>query len=1300
MDKSLIQMEKKNMSENNYMFQKLTPISNADLAVYEEAMKYVFLNDDIRNIAISGTYGAGKSSVIETYKKQYENIRFLHISLAHFTDNDSEKENDIKKEESDKGESDKGESDKKAEDKKPLSIENVLEGKILNQLIHQIKAESIPQTKFSTKKRINEKLLVLRTINIALFIFLSFFIKFNNKWIDIKNGISIDVLKKVLHFTTTSETLMVSTILWLGLLTRGVYAVLKTQANKNIFKRINVKGNELEIFEDTNDSYFDKYLNEVLYLFESADSTNIVFEDMDRYNTNLIFEKLREINTLLNRRRELFFSSKEGDKKESIRFFYLLRDDIFISKDRTKFFDFILPVVPIVDASNAYDKFIEHFKDGEIVQLFDEKFMQELSLYVDDMRLLKNIYNEFIVYYNRLKTSYTEQNPNKLLAMITYKNIFPRDFAELQVSQGYVYTLFDKKEEFRNNETLRIQSLINDLEEEIAELKNEVSSNMDELDAIFVVLGKNNFEVNDVNDSSYTKRSDLIAAIKQNNYTIQTYSSSYSSYSGNWSTSNIQDKFDILLQNEDYVRRKHIIENVANGQIETNKAKILDLTKELRIIGNHYLKEIINRENEKTIFQISYKNELSEENNFEDVKRSPYLPLIKYLIKNGYIDETYPDYMTYFYENSISKIDKVFLRSITDNDAKDYQYNLVNPNLVISRMRDLDFKAPESLNYSLLDSLLEYAEVYVKQLSIFLGRIRDEKLEDYTLGYLSRNIERESFTKEFNIIWDTACSWIVKSDTFPVEMKKTYIIDTLCISSNEIILTNNRDGILTEFISNNVTFLEIENPNIKQLISGLLSLKVKLVQIDYMKVNIELFEAVYQNNLYKINFSMIDLILEKIYKIAKTDDYVNKNMTLIRTNQKEPLYQYIKDNIDEYINILLERKKLIFDEEVTALFIINNTDIADDNKIKYIEFLQTPICYLEEIDDKSIWTKVVSGNKVEFNQKNIFDYYFLSGKGMDSTLKLYINRYPELLKMKVTDLDTTYGEDAKSKLFNSIIQSNEIDNDKYKSMVKSFNFIYNSFPYADVESDKINLLFAEHIITMTAENLQFMRTNHKELLLKFIKDNIETYTGLMTEDLFLSEELLQVVASEIDDKYKIELLSFESNPISVKKCNYTENVIVAIINHNLDENDIPYLLTWYPDDMLLVQESIEKIVEREIATIIDEGYKMNLSLLSKILAFKTITQNDKKLILSINIPNLKIESTKKLLEIIGAYEFIPLLNGKRPKYEKSSENRRILSAFENRGWITRFEEDKNDVNFYRAYGRQKQKGNEMPVQLL
>lgn len=106
------------MAENKYHFERLTPIDNMDLDVYEEAIDYVFNNPDVKNVAISGAYSAGKSSVLASYKKRHNDLRFLHISLAHFKSPDQEDETEVK--------------------------ESVLEGKILNQLIHQIPSDKIP----------------------------------------------------------------------------------------------------------------------------------------------------------------------------------------------------------------------------------------------------------------------------------------------------------------------------------------------------------------------------------------------------------------------------------------------------------------------------------------------------------------------------------------------------------------------------------------------------------------------------------------------------------------------------------------------------------------------------------------------------------------------------------------------------------------------------------------------------------------------------------------------------------------------------------------------------------------------------------------------------------------------------------------------------------------------------------------------------------------------------------------------------------------------------------------------------
>lgn len=465
---------------NNYKFQKLTPTGNADIKVYREALDFVFdkLNG-LRNIAITGPYSAGKSSVIETYKKEKSNHKFLHISLAHF-----EKTNVVKD-----GNEEDGNTIKDSE----------LEGKIINQLIHQVPSEKIPQTQFKVKRRLRSSRLWLGTLTIATLVSLLIFLFNNKKWDTYVGGLNTPWLKSLLKYTTNDVFSFFALLAVISIVSYLIYYVMRIQYNKNVFRKLTVQGNEIEIFSNQDDSYFDKYLNEVLYLFENSDYQVFIFEDMDRFNDNKIFEKLREINTLLNNKSENVFW-----------FVYLLRDDMFTSKDRTKFFDFLLPIVPVVDGSNSYDQFLDHFKEGALLQHFDINFLQGISLYIDDMRLLKNIYNEYVIYHERIQS--TELSPDRLLAMITYKNLFPQDFSELQLNRGFVYTLFISKKTFIEGEIHELEERLLLLQQKISSSEDELVNNLDELDALY--LNTDKLDIDGKSESQFPSRRDFLKALK------------------------------------------------------------------------------------------------------------------------------------------------------------------------------------------------------------------------------------------------------------------------------------------------------------------------------------------------------------------------------------------------------------------------------------------------------------------------------------------------------------------------------------------------------------------------------------------------------------------------------------------------------------------------------------------------------------------------------------------------------------------------------------------------------------------
>ena len=616
--------------KKGYHFEKLAPIDCADIDVYEEAINFAFENEDIRNIAISGAYGSGKSSILASYKKKHTNKKFIHISLAHFEseyikkDEENEKERCVK------------------------PSESVLEGKILNQLIHQLNEDDIPQTNFRVKETLSGKQIALNSVAIIALFVTVIHLALSYTWIAFISSFSqICWFRSILELTTTPASFFVSGCVGLFIISYFVISSVRRQRFKSAIRKLSFQGNDIELFENDNDSFFDKYLNEVLYLFENANVDAIVFEDIDRYDMEGIFERLHEVNTLVNIR-------LSGKRERIIRFFFLLRDDLFVSKDRTKFFDYIIPVVPVLDSSNSYDQLIGHMKKNRLEALFDNRFLQGISLYIDDMRLLKNICNEFLIYYNRLGT--TEPNPNKMLAIVAYKNIFPKDFSELQINKGFVYAIFAQKTKLIIEAERVLQNEIDNLDNEISDLEKEKLQSLREVDVVFV-------------DKFYQASA---ASLLRNGEAQLT----------NWLKQQLSGSN--LLE---YNNRRSIVKQKIANELKNKEMQRENVRAKKEKLKQKKMVDLINRDNVKVVFSVTTKNALGEETTYEEVKRNQYFDLLKYLIRNGYIDEAYADYMTYFYPNSLATVDKVFLQSVTNKRAKEYAYELKNPALVLSKLR-------------------------------------------------------------------------------------------------------------------------------------------------------------------------------------------------------------------------------------------------------------------------------------------------------------------------------------------------------------------------------------------------------------------------------------------------------------------------------------------------------------------------------------------------------------------------------------------------------------------------------------
>lgn len=1223
------------MTQKYYNFEKLTPDKDADISVYEEAIEFVFDNSDVTNIAISGAYGAGKSSVIESYEKKHDDKNFLHISLAHFEPTErNESEDSVK--------------------------ETTLEGKILNQLIHQIPVDRIPQTNFRVKKDVGRRNIIIITILLYVLLGSITFISMSNKiqnWVD---ALCDGRLKSLLAIFTNDFTVFFAAIALAGSAFICIYNAVKIQKNKNLFHKVTVQGNTIEIFENKDESYFDKYLNEVLYLFEQVEADVIVFEDMDRFNSNVIFERLREVNNLVNVHKYNKFKNKKRHKlinkifrrKEKqykpLRFFYLLRDDVFVTKDRTKFFDYIIPIVPVLDGTNSYDQFIRHLKQGNILEKFDSTFLQRLALYIDDMRVLKNVYNEFLVYMYRLNN--TDLNWNKMLAIIVYKNIFPRDFCNLQLGKGYVHELFEQKENL-SKET------IGKLEEEKQLIQEKIT-----------YINKENLtDVQELNDAYEAKYNRLPRDSWYNQLTQE----------------GRKEKDKLEKEKE---KRIEVIDNRNKGMMTELEVKLQDIEQRISATKTKLLSELITRDNTDSIFMIKSINPIGEENQYNEIKGSDYLELLKFLISNGYIDETYNDYMTYFYEDSLSAHDKMFLRRITDKKGSDYEYSLKDVEKVLSSpvLRVVDFYEEETLNFNLLKGLLvnQKNPKYQKYLSALIKQMKDNKDTEFISKFYDSTQFDKTFIIKLNEQWTDFFSYIAVNKILPLKQIRGFSLDSLCLLDENKIQDINVEGCLTDYISNQSDYLNIQNPDVAKIISQFCILGVKLKKIEIDTANKDLIVGVYENNLYELTFENIKLMIKSMYGEYDSYNIEHRNYTVIQGKSESPLAKYIAENINRYANEYLKNcNGYIEDSEDVAIKFINDENVLGDIQEKYVNVLKTVISDISVIQNKKLWNEMLDKRIIKKTVPNIIHYY--TEYCCDSQLIKFINECDA--GMDYSHIENEFGGEIARQFFDSVAVNNEIKTSRYQEILCNMGYGYDVYDAYDISDDKMEVLIKKDVIEMNNVGLEYIRNHYKKYTALYIDENIEAYLRIITSDNFSYEEALHILGMEIGDKEKIDLLGLTTEPISVVGKGYSSSLIKYILDNNFDEHDENELYQHFSEYEEVIQSSIYRVAKSRIANIIDNStIVLDDNLLSKLLTMSKCSMDDKIQLWAKALPNLTEETCKKHFDELGFPELKGIFT-KRNNYTKTYEDnsfiRDILYVLKKNTWIFDYYKKSDDEGY-------------------
>jgi hypothetical protein len=726
----------------------LTPkFDSAQHQPYVDHLNEALTKPKVLNIALTGRYGSGKSSVLEKFADQdHLKKRVLFLALSTL------------------GPSNEGSGAEALEGKT-----NRIEKELVKQLLHREKPSHLRQSRYQRIvvlplwRAACEAVAALTTLVVGLWAFDA---------LPSVPGMSKDhALWARLATAALLASAAVAALTWLRLAAHNRFDVSEVSA----------AGASISLAGKTG-SYFDEYLDEIVYFFESMRIIDIViFEDLDRFDDPGIFEALRELNTLLN-------SSKQMNGR-TIRFVYALRDSIFErlgsatdSEDddaakieteranRTKFFDLVIPIVPFITHRTSRDLLSEILEDesrGSVVPVTAE-LVNLTAQHLPDMRLLRNIRNEFAVFADRLITGQQGiqgLDADRLFALVVYKNVHLGDFENILLGRSTLDDLYRHSRALVSEAIDLRRAHLRRLDDEVAvpelraaraEARGQrlnwyaetlLRARQQKASLTNYVIGGSEFDARQVMSSDFWDN-----LIEQGNgVSVAFGTQGYGSSSVTIKMDDLRELFDDPLEAGDWE-----VPDAAKRASERER-----LNRDLEVLRTADFKDLAAEES----FVLTHGDETLTFSSLLD--RHISSDVAQALITEGYIDRYYTLYVSQYYGNHVPPNAMNFIRQNVDPNIADFYYRFDNSEEIDAVLSETDgsFLADTSAqNIGLLDHLIESSDPRANALLDAVVRRLGDSENAFLVAYLGDGSRAASAVAYLAKTWPGILAQLVAMD--------------------------------------------------------------------------------------------------------------------------------------------------------------------------------------------------------------------------------------------------------------------------------------------------------------------------------------------------------------------------------------------------------------------------------------------------------------------------------------------------------------------------------------------------------